>query len=922
MKSFNSLKLKYALAVVALGMLSGCGKQTSDEYIQEAKQYIVDNDPAAAIIALKNAVQLEPKSAEVRFELGRLYIKQKQFESAEKELNRALEYGFEASKVLPLLTQAYQNTGAYSAISKLEHEQEGLSSVERAEIGYFKVIALVRLNKIDDARLLIEELSVIDTSSTFKGLTAAYTLVLDEEYETAATAVSELREQAPQNAEVLKLLAQLKLSLGVPGEATEIFKDYVRLYPDDNQTIFVLAKLLVDIGELEAADPYIDKLLLLYDKNPLLNQLKSATYAKKGDYANALKLAEIAISGGIGAPSLRLVAGYAAYQIQDYSSANRHLTYIAGLLPDNHPGLKLLAASQLQLGLTSEVGDVLKRLDQLTDEDAPLFSKASYELLRDGFEKEAKVLIEKSTDISRTAEDLTRLGLLQLSLNNLDGIVNLEEAVSKSPELVSAQTTLAKAYLVTKQYDKALELAANWKNISPSDSKPYLLAGDVYTRQQKFTEAKLEFEKALDQDSNSPSVRLAMVNLSVAQKDTQQASLLLEQLLIEFPTNIPALATYYLVSKQGDNPSSGIEKIRSAFEREPSNIDTRLLLARVYVVETNYSNAIELLTEINTQKDLPKAYWKTLGQSFIKTNQLRPASAHYDAWLEKEPNDKDAIVGKLLLLDSQNKFAEASQLTQGYLKNRDDVQMQLLNTHFLLMQADYPAARKIYDALPDNVLELPLVKGFLARFQLNNKQPELALENALVAYNATPNNRNLILLVFTYDTLQQTNKTMELLKQHIEKLPKDLAARMLLAERQISDDLSGAMATYEVALQQNPNNYIASNNLAYLYLQKGDITKAKVYGQKAVELKPNNPAALDTLAQIYVAEKDYKEALNLYERVITDTMQNEEIYLNYVEALFLAEETFLAKRKLTQREMKQDVSVARVAKLRAEYGLE
>lgn len=922
MKSFNSLKLKYALAVVALGMLSGCGKQTSDEYIQEAKQYIVDNDPAAAIIALKNAVQLEPKSAEVRFELGRLYIKQKQFESAEKELNRALEYGFEASKVLPLLTQAYQNTGAYSAISKLEHEQEGLSSVERAEIGYFKVIALVRLNKIDDARLLIEELSVIDTSSTFKGLTAAYTLVLDEEYETAATAVSELREQAPQNAEVLKLLAQLKLSLGAPGEATEIFKDYVRLYPDDNQTTFVLAKLLVDIGELEAADPYIDKLLLLNDKNPLLNQLKSATYAKKGDYANALKLAEIAISGGIGAPSLRLVAGYAAYQIQDYTSANRHLTYIAGLLPDNHPGLKLLAASQLQLGLTSEVGDVLKRLDQLTDEDAPLFSKASYELLRDGFEKEAKVLIEKSTDISRTAEDLTRLGLLQLSLNNLDGIVNLEEAVSKSPELVSAQTTLAKAYLVTKQYDKALELAANWKDISPSDSKPYLLAGDVYTRQQKFTEAKLEFEKALEQDSNSPSVRLAMVNLSVAQKDTQQASLLLEQLLIEFPTNIPALATYYLVSKQGDNPSSGIEKIRSAFEREPSNIDTRLLLARVYVVETNYSNAIELLTEINAQKDLPKAYWKTLGQSFIKTNQLRPASAHYDAWLEKEPNDKDAIVGKLLLLDSQNKFAEASQLTQGYLKNRDDVQMQLLNTHFLLMQADYPAARKIYDALPDNVFELPLVKGFLARFQLNNKQPELALENALVAYNATPNNRNLILLVFTYDTLQQTNKTMELLKQHIEKSPKDLAARMLLAERQISDDLSGAMATYEVALQQNPNNYIASNNLAYLYLQKGDITKAKVYGQKAVELKPNNAAALDTLAQIYVAEKDYKEALNLYERVITDTMQNEEIYLNYVEALFLAEETFLAKRKLTQREMKQDVSVARVAKLRAEYGLE
>jgi putative PEP-CTERM system TPR-repeat lipoprotein len=922
MKGFNSSQLKYALAALALGILSGCGKQTSDEYIKEANQYVAQNNPEAAIVSLKNAVQVAPESPQARFELGQLYIQQKQFESAEKELNRALEFGFEASKVLPLLTQAYHSTGAYSAISKLEHEQAGLTSVERAKIGYFKVVALVRLNKMDDAYLLIEELSDIDTISVFKGLTAAYSLVMDKEYETAATAVSKLREQAPQNAEVLKLLAQLKLSLSAPAEAAEIFQEYVQLYPDDKQATFVLAKLLVDIGELEAADPYIDELLLLNDLNPLLNQLKSATYAHKGDYANALKRAELAITGGIDAPSLRLVAGYAAYQIQDYSSANRHLTYVVGLLPDNHSGLKLLAASQLQLGLTSEVGDVLGRIDQLSEADAPLFSKASYELLRDGFEKKAKVLIEKSTDISRTAEDLTRLGLLQLSLNNLDGIVNLEEAVSKSPELVSAQTTLAKAYLVTKQYDKALELANSWKNVNPDDAKPFLLAGDVYTRQLKFSKAKIEFEKAWALDNTNPSPSLAMINLAVVQKDMQQANLLLEKLLLEFPNNVPTLATYYLISKQGNKQSIGVEKIQSAFDQEPSNLDIRLLLARVQVAESNYQNAIELLTEIKDQKDLPKAYWKILGQSLIKTNQLRPATNHYDAWLAQAPNDKDAIVGKLLLLDNQNKFKEGSQLAQGYLNNRDDVQMQLLNTHFLLMQADFPAAQEAYDALPDNVLGLSLAKGFLARFQLNNKQPKLALENALVAYNAAPTNGNLILLVFIYERLEQPNKAVGLLQKHIDKLPTDLTARMLLAERQIAGDLPGAIATYNVALQQNPNNYIANNNLAYLYLQEGHIDKAKGYGKKAVELEPNNFAALDTLAQIYVAEKDYKEALNLYKRVITDEMQNEEIYLNYVETLLLAGEMFLAERKFSEREMKQLISIVREAKLKADYGFE
>lgn len=921
MKGFNSTQLKYALAVVTLGVLTGCGKQTSDEYIKDAQQYVAQNNPSAAIVALKNAVQLEPQSAEARFALGKLYMQQNQFDSAEKELNRALDYGFNPTQVLPLLTQAYQRTGAYSALSKLEHQEAGLTSVERAEIGYFKLVALVRINKIDEANLLIEELRDLETSSVYKGLIEAYTIVLAEDYEKAAEAVALLREQAPQNPEVLKLLAQLKLSLNLPAQATEIFKDYVSYFPEDIQTTFVLAKLLVDTGELSAADTYIDRLLKINDSNPLLNQLKAATYANKGDYSNALKRAEIAILGGKDEPSVRLVAGYSAYQIKDYESANRHLSYIAGRLPDNHPGLRLLAASQLQLGLTSQVGDVLERLDQLSEKDAPLFSKASYELLRDGFEKDARLLVEKSSDISRSAEDLTRLGLLQLSLNNLDGIINLEEAINQSPKIESAQITLAKAYIATKQYDKALELAQNWKITSSGENKPYLVAGDVYLRQQKFTQAKTEFEQASKLDNSDPIPRLALLNLALVQKDNQLAMELLNQLLVEFPNNVSALATYYLVNKQNNQPAVGIQKIQNAFDRAPANIDLRLLLVRIQMAEKNYQSAIQLLTEIKDQQNLPKGYWKSMGQSLIRTNQRREASKHYDLWLEQQPNDKDAVMGKLLLLDSQNNFAEALELVKTFLNNRDDLQMHLLHTHFLLMLGKYEEAKVVYDGLPKSALEMPVTKGFLARFQLNNKQPQLAIENGLIAYQSAPNNRNLMLLIFTYETLGESEKALDLLNQHVEKQPSDLAARMLLAERQIGTDTATAMASYEKALQQNPNNYIASNNLAYLYMQQGDIQRAKGHAQKAVELAPKNAPALDTLAQINVAEKDYKAALDLYDRAITDEMQNEEIYLNYVETLLLANEKVLAQRKLKQRQMKLEESISRVEKLKAEYAL-
>lgn len=922
MERFTGPKLRFVSAILVLSIMAGCGKQSSEEFIQEAKQYLEEDNSAAAIVALKNAVKTEPKSAQARYELGRVYVAQKQYESAEKELNRALEYGFEPAKVLPLLTQAYQSTGAYSAMSKIEHEQAGLTSVEKAEIGYFKVVSLARLDKVTEAKLLIEDLRSLDTRSVYKGLTAAYSLVLDSDFENALVAVLALKDESPQNAEVLKLLAQLHLASNQPKEAAEVFKDYVQFYPEDSQTTFVLAKLLVDLGEMSAAEPYVDSLLSINKQHGLLNQLKAAITTSKENYSDALKHAELAISNGVDDLSLRLIAGYAAYQEQDFTGANRHLSYIAGALPNNHPGLKLLAASQLQLGLTTDLGGVLSRLDQLTEQDAPLFSKASYELIKGGYEKDAEVLIEKSGGISRTAEDLTRLGLLQLSLDNLDGIVNLEQAVAKAPELDSAQLTLAKAYIVTAQFDKALDLANSWKQTAVDDARPYLLAGDVYVKLEDFKAAKIEFSKAKELSNGGPIPKLALINLELLQGNLDLAKEMLDAVLQEHPTNVTALATFYLISKQQGEQAAGLEKIKSTFDKNQTNIAIRLLLARVWLVEQRYSEVITLLDSLDDSENLPKEYWATLGRSLIRDNQRQGATQHYDKWLSFAPNDKDAVIGKLFLLDSQNKFAEGAKLTQSFLVNRDDVQMQILDTHFLLMKSDFEAAQKSYDKLPAEVLEEPVSKGFLARFQLSRKELEPALVNAEIAYDATNNSRNLLLVIHILDLLEQADKSLLFLEEHLEEKPNDLVARMLFAERQIGGDIGAAMVTYKKALQQNPNNYIANNNLAYLYLQQGEIDIAKQFAEKAAELNPDSVETLDTLAQIYVADQDYEEALALYKRVVTDDLENEEIYLNYVETLLISGDDFLAKRKIEQREMKLQESLDRVQALIAEYGIE
>ncbi|KXI30256.1 XrtA/PEP-CTERM system TPR-repeat protein PrsT [Paraglaciecola hydrolytica] len=911
--------IKLGLFSLGISLLSACGPKTADEYIAQAAQFMSEDNNPAAIVALKNAVQADPKSASARFELGKAYLQTKQYESAEKELNRAFEYGYGPAKVLPLLTQAYKQTGAYSALSKIEHKQEGLTSVERAEIGYFKVLSLVRLEKADEARLLIEELAALDTNSIYKGLTAAYVYVLDKDFDAALAAISELRKQAPQDAEVLKLLAQLHLALNNPQAAAEVFKEYVQFYPADNQISFVLAKLLVDLGHPEEAEPLVDKLLPINPKNPLLNQLKAVARASQKDFTKALQYAETAITNGANDPALRLIAGYAAYQIADYNGANRHFSFVASLLPDSHPALKLLAASQLQLGLTNEAGDVLERIDELSAGDAPLLSKASYQLLKEGYEKDARHLVEKSSDISVTAEDLTRLGLLQLSLNNLEGIVNLEEAVEKSPDLVSAQTTLATAYLATGQLDKALELATRWKTSHPKEIKAYMLKGETHLKRKEYAEAQSEFEQAANLDNKAPEPPMALIKLDILQQKIEPASEKMQQLLTNHASYLPALATNYLLQKKQGQVAQAIDKVKSVHSKQPDNLDLRLLLARIYLAETNYQEAINILDSVKDVTNMPASYWKIKGQSLINSNQRSAAEKHYEAWLQVYPNDKDATLGRLLLLDSENKFADGIKLSKSYLENRDDLQMQLLLTHFLIMNGDIVLAKKAYENLPAESLKLPLVKGFQARLQLLDKKPAEALENAKIAYQASPNYRNSVLLVAIFEQLKQAEQAVAFLKQHLANYPDDIPSRMLLAERQIGDDTDNAMLSYEYAIKKNPQNYIAFNNLAYLNLQNGQLKKAKEYADKAVALKPNDPATVDTMAQILVAEKEYDKAIKLYDRVVDDKMQIEEVYLNYVEALLLAKQDFLANRKLEQRQLNDPESIKRIAALKARF---
>ncbi|NMH60358.1 XrtA/PEP-CTERM system TPR-repeat protein PrsT [Alteromonas ponticola] len=907
------------ILLAGLTGLYGCGQSSVEEYISAARQYQEANDIDAAIIEYKNAVQLDPAAPLPRFELGKLYLEKGNYAGAEKELNRAMELGHPASKVLPHLTVAYQYTGAENALTAVDHNAQGMTAVEKVKVGFYKVEALIKLDKEDEAKSLIAELTKLDTSSVYQGLLQSMQHILDEDYETALANTLSLQAQSPGNKDVLLQLARLHLTQGQKAEATDVYLHYVEQFPEDINTKFSLAALLIEQRQLEEADPLVTELLKLGSDNGILNQFKGIIEASKSNYELALTHLERAIQNGRNEPAVRLLAGHSAYQLEDFPAASRHLSMIAAKLPDNHPGLRMLADSLLQQGLSGDATDVLNRLEGEMQADAALFSKAGFELLREGNVEDARKMVERSSELSSSAEDLARLGMLQLSLNDVDGIVNLEAAAEKAPESELTQKTLLAAYVSTDQLDKAKALATEWTSKDATAINPWLALVDIAIKENNLEEAERALAKAAEISSEDIRVNLSRARIHVQQENLEQAKAELNKALDNEPANVAALSFLFAIEKELGTENEALKKVAAVLEDDADNIPLRLLLARMQFSLDEIDNTLTTLKPLQKQEDLPKLYWQLRGQSLLKSNQIPAALEHFEQWNKTSPLNKSAILGLLLIYDAQNKYDEGIDVLSPFLQSRSDRQLSVIKAYFHAMLRQITEARQIIEPLPENVKAVPFVRGIQARIALQEGKGESAVDDALAAYNALPNAKNLILVIASYEATNQHEQGFSVLKKHVDNNPNDVRANMLYAERLIGKDAKEAQKAYENILTVTPDNFVVLNNLAYLYLEDNKLDRAEELSREAVELRPDNADAVDTLAQVLIKLEQPDEALALYDRVIDKNTRNEEVYLNYVELLFQQGRSELAERKLSEREFKRRDAKERQQALKQQY---
>ena len=861
MNHFKSLALACMLIV-----LSACGGKSFEEHVSQANLLIEKGNLEAAIIEIKNAVRQQPNSAEVRLLLASSYMASGQMAFAEKEFKTALEISNDREIEGDLVRTIYLQDKLDDTVAF--NTNESVSKEVAAKIAVLKSLAHLRAGDNLQSRVETNRALRLEVDTKY-GVLAKAIKTANTDIQQAIQQIDKLLITTPQFAEAMFAKGLFAMANKQYAEAIEAIKTHIELIPTGSTIRLYLADALVKNGQFEAAEKQADIILKQSKEQAFANQTKAIVRFQENDYEAALLHIEKAIQNGIDSNSNRLLAGLAAFQLQKYEQAHHRLSAIDKNLSPEHPAKKILYITQIQLGYTLDANDTLAELENLSAEDADLLAEASYELIKLGDIQEAKTPLSMLEEIAdENAISMTRLGALKMTINDLSGVANLEQAMKIDPSLPQAKIALAAAYVQTKNYDKALELANTWISEQPEQVFGYNVAGLIYSLSGNEEKSLKAYQKALSIDPNNTASLLFFATVDERNGEFHAAKKYLKTALDLRPNYLPALRLNYRISTHIDDTADAIEAIENATKNLDNSHEHVTLLSRAYFSEGRFQDAIQTLESIDKKdSSLDKRFWITLAYSYLRNGDVEKAIATIDNWSKLAPKKEAIWLHKIQLEEGLQRYKEATLTAKsGLIHNPKSVRLRLVEANLLAASNLAMQAQASLDLLPNNAKELPFFKRIQGHIHALNDEYEKALPLLQQGYSAAPVLRNAKLVFVTYKALNKTPEAFQFLETHINNNPSDTNARLLISNEYIGFEPSKAIPHYKAILRTNEEDITSLNNLAYLLHQEGSLDLADEYAERAVKLAPEDPNILDTAGSIKIALGEKAQALTLLKK--------------------------------------------------------
>ncbi len=731
------------------------------------------------------------KSPEVRRLLAMALAGQRKFDEAVAELksivvdepNQVLAY-----ETLGQLTE--QLPGQFS--DPPEHwYDEAIKNNPSTALAYM-ARAGFHLRGKDNAKALadLEKAEDLDLPETAVRLRLAIEFINAGASDKAEKHLAAAKETEPTNQGLWRTWAQLAFRTRSRAKLLEVAQaglESLASQPWDFMPI--AAELFIRGGDLDRATECIDK-LNQKDINPMMvASLRGLVANEKGDLREAVKYWRQSMALGNKSPQVQLGLASALSGLGDTQSALRELRTFVSQWPDSFDGHLALAKLLAKSGDWSGAVEHARRAAQLSPQNA-----------------EAALLDLK-----------VRVQLLAASSGD------------QNPQ-------------VWDEVDKKLALLEGTAG-DPLEIK--LLRLQVAIQREKFTEAQ-ELLAQLKKDHPS-HFRIAMseAGLLAAQKKDDEAILMLEKTIKEFPDVAePVSFLALLLDRQGNREKceTVLKEALSRIKEPLARRDLSLLLAQLYERWGQANNAYSLLDALSREDP---------DGTPIKRRLLSSER------VVKDPKRAQQLVDEIKRLEGEGgwqwRYEQARVWFKGADFNKRSSEIISLLQENLLANPDDQASRVL-----------------LADTYERSGRSQMALATYREALGRSP--QDVQLIISTVTALWKANELEEaegiLNRISKEKLSDPALQRLQFQSYIRRGELGSAADILKDYLLTDPNNVSISLNLALLKIQQNDFDEARKLLDELRAKDPNSLTIIVAQIQLNVRRGKPEEALKLCDQII------------------------------------------------------
>ena len=838
---------------------AGCTAKVKESYhLKRADRYFNSGQYDQAEIEYKNVLQNAPQNAQAWSRLGVIYFDQGRLLEAAQILGRARQLATNNLEVRLKLGTIYLEAG------KLKEARDEasfvLDKIPRDDQAPILLAEAAATNEITETRLRLQKM--LQTGETAPLEVALGALSFRQgDLKTAEADLKRAVTLDPKFSDAYAVLGNLYVAQNDLKQADQAFKTAADLAPPRSGKGLQYAQFKIVTG-----DPDTGKRLLqdIVKKTP--------------DYLPAwIALAQLAAAEKKYADGVILLGNVLSRDPQDFE------------------GLLLKGRLKLQQGDPAQAINDFERMAKMFPQAPAVYYQLALAHLANNETDKAISNLSQAVNLNpKFADAILLLAEIQIRSGNAGpAIVSLEQLTQQQPQIMHARLLLADAYRAQDSLDSAVQIYRELEKAYPQNPQVPLLLGTAFLQQKKNTEARKEFDRALELAPDYLPALEQAVNLDLMEKQYAAAQQRVQQ---QAGQNPKAAALQLLLAKvlvaRGDT-NQAESTLLKAIELQPDSQLAYLMLAQFYTAANQNQKALADLQAALAKNPKDVAALMLMGITYSAEKDYKDARDAYEKLLAIAPNNGVAINNlACLYAEHLGQLDKACQLAR-QARDLAPTDPSIADTlgWILYRKQQYSSALSLLRESADKLYAVPEAQFHLGMtyYKMGDEaNARTAFQHALQLNEDFPQKSecNQCLAVLAIDTKTAGADTRAWLEKRVANQPDDpIALGRLAAIYQREGTVDKAIATYEAALQANPQNVMAMVNLARLYAPK-DTQKAFNLAKAAYKLTPNDPLVTYTLGRLAFLTGDYEWSLNLLQLTAQVQPQNPEVLYDLGEAFY------------------------------------